>query len=242
MGKFLTKFDELRYFCEVPPNSSAAAYPLLLSAAIGDVEDDLYLKYSYYSPANTLLGTGSSSITGTWTNSVIHFNVRDIVGVYDRETVKYFTTYIETGSGEVVSDTIRVNIQNTCTQPIYLLGRNSLGGALGWMFEVNQEYSFDYANKIKAKRLSLQTDHLTLNEWEGLQDFITLGDEYRVNIQEFTSATIKTSARIGQQLYVIDTAGNKIGVTSISVKNKTFTKQQKHFFEMEIEYPEVFTV
>jgi hypothetical protein len=108
------------------------------------------------------------------------------------------------------------------------------------MFDVDQDYTFDYGNSIKAKRQVLKTNNLTINEWESLQDFISLGEVYRNNIVEFSSTTIKTSSRIGQQAYVISSAGVKTGVIVIPTNNSTRTRQIKHYFEIEIEYPEEF--
>jgi hypothetical protein len=110
------------------------------------------------------------------------------------------------------------------------------------MFDISQEQGYDNANGIKAKRHGLFTNHLTLNQWEALQDFITLGETYRNNITEFTSATIKTSSRIGQQLYVVDADGAKIGVIASPTGNSTFTRQVRHLFNLEIEYPEEFAL
>jgi hypothetical protein len=110
------------------------------------------------------------------------------------------------------------------------------------MFDVNQEYTFDYGNGRKAKRLVLTTVNLTINEWESLQDFITLGEVYRENIVEFTSTTDATSRRIGQQVYVLNQDGTKIGVIALPTRNTTRTKQIRHIFELEIEYPEEFAV
>lgn len=232
MAKFLSKFTRPKIW---------EGYPYLLSAAVGDVEDNLILTLKGYNVAGALLATNQST-SEAFTNSVVHWNVSQVYGTFEA-TIKTITAYVETVPGEVITDTLTFDVildDDICSNPIMLLGRNSLGGSHQWMFDFSQEYTFDYGNNIKAKRLGLNAANLTLNEWEALQDFITLGTEYRVNITEFTSSTIKTSARIGQQLYDVDEDGNKIGVTSVSVKNKTLTQQVKHRFEMTIEYPEIF--
>jgi hypothetical protein len=141
-----------------------------------------------------------------------------------------------------LSETIPVELEGACRNPIMLIGRNSLGGVLQWLFDYSQEYTFDYGNGLKAKRLVLNANGLTINEWEALQDFITLGQVYKNNIVEFTSLTNKTSTRVGQQVYVLNSDGSKTGVIVIPTRNSTETKKIKHFFEIEIEYPQTFTV
>jgi len=138
------------------------------------------------------------------------------------------------------TEELTIDIRDAGCRPIMLLARNSLGGALQWLFEVDQEYSYDYGDNIKAKRKVLRANNLTLNEWDAVNDFITLGQVYRNNIVEFSSTTIKTSSRVGQQVYVVETDGTKTGVVVIPTKNNTNTRRLNHIFELEIEYPEIF--
>ena len=147
-----------------------------------------------------------------------------------------------TTENDEISETIPVTLEEVCRNPIMLIGRNSLGGVLQWLFDYSQEYTFDYGNGVKAKRLVLTADGLSLNEWEALQDFITLGQVYKNNIIEFTSDTNKTSSRVGQQVSVLAQDGTQKGVIVIPTRNSTQTKNIKHFFEIEIEYPQTFTV
>lgn len=146
------------------------------------------------------------------------------------------------GSPATKTESLIIDYRESCKNGIMLLGRNHLGGVIQWLFEYSQEYTFDYGNDRKARRMVLHTDSLTINQWEALQDFITLGQVYRDNILELTSDTIKTSTRVGQQVYIIEQDGTKTGVIVIPTKNQTKTKKYSHEFEIEIEYPEVFAV
>jgi hypothetical protein len=229
-SSFLTKFTRPKMW---------DGYQFLLSAAVGDVEDDLILTLKGYNGAGTLLATNQST-AAAFTDKVVNFNVSEVYG--ELTNVKYITAYVESATGEILTDTITIDVEQPCANPIYLMGRNSLGGVIQWMFDVNQEETFDYANDIKAQRQTLFATNLTDNQWTAIQDFITLGQTYRNNIAEFTSANIKTSTRIGQQIYTVDTEGNKIGVIALPTQNSTLTKQVKHFFTLEIEYPEAFAV
>ena len=233
MAAFLTRFTRAKIWED---------YPWLLSCAVGDLEDDLILTLKGYNVADTLLATNQSTAT-SFTDSVVSFDVSNVYGTF-QDSLSYMTAWVESTTGEVLTDTLTIDVVHSddiCSNPIMVMGRNSLGGVLQWMFDYNQEYSFDYGNNIKAKRLILNTNDLIINEWEALQDLITLGPEYRVSITEFTSSTIKSNARIGQQIYVVSNAGVKTGVLVLPTRNKTLTKQIKNTFEVEIEYPEVFT-
>jgi hypothetical protein len=231
---FLTKLDRPKMW---------EGYPFLLSAVIG-TEDSLYMDVKSYTASGSMVAHATSTSTA-YENKVVNFNVTEIYGAASLTSVEYFLVYLVTDLGEILTDSFRIDFvasDDICDNPILLMGRNSLGGVLTWMFDYNQEYGFDFSNKIKSKRLTLTTSHLTLNEWESLQDFITLGEEYRISIIEFTSSTIMTSARVGQQLYVVDTDGNKVGVNIVPSRSKTFTRYTKHTLELEIEYPETFAL
>lgn len=134
-----------------------------------------------------------------------------------------------------------VIVKEPCENPVMLMGRNYLGGLFTWMFSYSQDYTYVYEDGKKAKRAVLFAENLTLNEWESLHDFFSVGEIYKRNIVEFTNATLLTSKRIGSQVYQIDQDGNKLGVIVIQTGNSTRTRQTKHTFTIEIEYPEIFT-
>jgi hypothetical protein len=213
-----------------------AGYPFLLSAVVGDIEDELNLILKKYDVSNVLLSTEEST-SDNFENSVATWDLNEI-GTFTN--VSYLKVYVETSVGEDLTDELTIDYLEACQNPIYILGRDSVGGHLQYLFHTNQEYNFDYGNNIKAARKVMTAVNLTANEWLAFQDWITLGDVYKNNIVELTSDTIKTSTRVGQQVYVVDTDGSKIGVVVIPTKNKTLTKQTRHVFELEIEYPENF--
>lgn len=220
--KFLTKFDRPIMW---------VGYPFLLDIIINeDVSSNVYI-----------IAGGDSTTPTDYSGKIIEFDLNQIV---TDQTVNEFEVVVyEDGSVEdpQLSEVLTIELREACANPIMLLARNSLGGPLQWLFDKSQEYTFDYGDGRKAKRLILTAQNLTINQWEALQDFITLGEVYKNNIVEFTSDTIKTSTRIGQQVYEVDEEGNKIGVIVIPTKNRTETRQIKHEFEIEIEYPETFT-
>lgn len=139
------------------------------------------------------------------------------------------------------SEILTVELRDPCANPIMLMARNSLGGVMQWLFDGEQEYDYDYGDGIKSKRMMLRANNITANQWDALQDFITLGEVYRNNITEYTSSTNKSHTRTGQQVYMIDQAGTKTGVIVLSTINKTNNKRRRHEFELEIELPEILT-
>lgn len=221
-AKFLTKFNKPVMW---------AGYPFLMGIIINE---DV--------PSSVYLTAGSDSTAPTYPSGrLIEFDLNQIVT--DQTVEEFSITVYEDDSTDdpQLSEVLEIELREACDNPVMLLARNSLGGPLQWLFDGSQEYTFDYGDGRKAKRLILTANNLTVNQWEALQDFITLGEVYKNNIVEFTSATIKTSTRIGQQVYVVDADGDKIGVVVIPTKNRTETRQIKHQFEIEIEYPEFFT-
>lgn len=222
--KFLTRLDRPVMW---------RGYSFLISAIL-ETSDNLQISITS-SIGDAIIGTGGLN------NGILLFDINAMLTL--SQAMETLTFQVRKDSDQsAITEQITIELRDPCENPILLVGRNSLGGPLEWMFDINQEYTFDYGNGRKAKRLVLTAVNLTINQWEALQDFITLGEVYRNNIVEFTSATIKTSTRIGQQLYIVDSDGNKIGVIAIPTKNKTRTKQIKHIFEIEIEYPEEFSV
>lgn len=218
--EFLTKLDNPVMW---------RGYPMLLSAIISeDVGSDVYL-----------FAEGDMSLPGDYSGKQIAFDLNEII---TDQTPSEIDVVIgqETSGGDDISETLTVKIREACDNPVMLIGRNSLGGFIQWMFDVNQEYSFENADGVKSKRLLLYTDDLTLNEWEALQDFITLGEVYKNNIVELTADINKTSTRVNNQVYVIGTDGSLIGVIVQPRMPTTQTQQNRHTFELEIEYPEIF--
>lgn len=159
---------------------------------------------------------------------------------FDNATDKEFTLrcYNDTEAA-ASSEAKTIELRDSCANPVLLMGRNSLGGLLFWLFDVTQDYTFNYEDGRKAKRLVLTALNLSINEWEALEDFNSLGTIYRNNITEVTSSTIKTKSVIGQQVYAVNADGTKLGVIVIPNQNLTKTKQVTHSFTLEIEYPEL---
>jgi hypothetical protein len=193
---------------------------------------DTYL--SYLSDATT------TTTPAVQPDRVLTFDLNNLI-VDQTVSSKDIAFYFDNPGSIRYSELMTAQIRDACDNPIMLIGRNSLGGALPWMFDISQEFTFTYDDGVKRKRLSLIAENLTLNEWEALQDFVTLGEVYNNPIVEFSSSVIKTQSRIGSQAYAVDKYGNKTGVIVIPNSNTTNTRQERHVFTLEIEYPETFT-
>jgi len=143
-------------------------------------------------------------------------------------------------NGDVdISETKTILVKEPCDNPVYLFWKNSLGGDSFWLFDGSQDYSF-LVDDFKAKRLMLFEENINLNEWEAINEVNTVGQRYVPALIELTDDVNKTSARVDNQLYVIDEDGNKLGVVNINQENSTRTRQFKHFISVLIEYPEIF--
>lgn len=209
-------------------------WPFTLSMIISDAltgSSKFIVTPNGFSAKETTAANISNSVRQLYLTNVDDTNINE---------ASYLTAKLQTNdSGYLdVSESIEIELRDaTDCNNVMLLGRNSLGGALWWMFEINQEYEIIYDNGKKAKQLTLFATNLTVNQWEALQDFMLPNDVFDDTITQFDSTTIKNRTMIGQQLYVIDQSGNKIGVISKPVANRTRTKQIKHTFEIVIEYP-----
>lgn len=127
------------------------------------------------------------------------------------------------------------DVKEACENPVMLFWKDSLGGDAFWLFEHGQEAGYNYSGSKKAKRMTLFAEHLTLNEWEALNELNTLGEVYANRI---TDSSIKSHTRDGAQVYIIDTSGNKTGVIVIPTNSVINTKDEVHSIEIEIEFPE----
>jgi len=219
LPKFLTKLDTPVMWRDYPFYLSLIVPETLTAStefyAIGDVVD--------------VIGTAQDN-----SESILTVNLAGS----DVEGGDEFDIYLrDTSDDSAQSETKTVEVMDACDNPIMLMARNSLGGILQWLFEYSQEESFNFNKGIKNRRQVLTANGLTYNQWIALHDFLTLGDVYRDNIVQFSSTTIKTQTRIGQQVYVVEPDGTKTGVLVIPKELKTNTKQKFHKFEIEIEYP-----
>lgn len=150
------------------------------------------------------------------------------------------TSVTDEGTDAQLSETKTINILEDCKNIVMLQWRNSQGGPECYPFTYTQEYTWDYSGGKKAKRLTLYADNLTLNQWEAIQGLNTNGAVYQTNITELTTSVNRTSTKIGQSVYVLNSDGTKTGVVVISQSNTTQTKQQRHSAIVTIEYPELF--
>lgn len=140
----------------------------------------------------------------------------------------------------ILSETLTCEIRDACNNPILLWWRNSLCGDAWWMFEINQEYTYRYDKNRKCKRYKLFADNLTLNQFDALNELITLGEVYEPAITELTPSVNKSQARIGSQVYMIDSTGKKTGVIVIPNEVVTLTSKSRHKMQITIELPEIY--
>lgn len=227
---FLTKLERLKLW---------RGYPLMISAIIGDnVTSQVYFSIQYFDGDGNIVGS-QGTVEDTYTGKILEVIPSNILAVPDDAVSGriWITNYDD---NVLLTDYLYFDIEDACDNPIYLIARNSLGGVIQWVFDGSQDRGFNYDNDVKSASYTLFAENLTINEWNALQDFIGLGSVYRENITEFTASTIKTSSRVGQQVYAVDADGNKVGVIVRVSSPSTMTKNVKHEFSIDIDYPEEF--
>ena len=138
---------------------------------------------------------------------------------------------------EDYTEELTFSVVDPCKNPVMLFWKNSLGGDSFWLFEHDQEVSYNLSDS-KAKRMILSANNLTANEWETLNELNHLGTVYKQNIIQLTSTVDKSHTRDGTQVYMVEKDGTKTGVIVIPTNNVMFTRMERHQFQIEIELPE----
>jgi len=231
LASFVTKYSRPKVW---------RGFPFLISVIVGDLGSLSVLNVNYLDADGNSVGTDNSDNVPDVDGAFYSFDITKILAIPDDAKTVVLRYVALTGVVEVIEE-FECDVVDTCENPIMLIARNSLGGIFQWVFDGNTERTFDYGNDLKASRRVLFAEDITENEWNALQDFIKLGEVYKDNIVELLATTNKTSTRIGHQVYTVDEDGNKLGVLVIPTRNRTETRQRKHKFELEIEYPEEFT-
>ncbi len=147
------------------------------------------------------------------------------------------TTYSETS---VLFSALRCNLIRCTKNALTLVWRNSLGGQSSFTFNFNQDYLFKYQEPFKNKFLIIYDNDLSFSQYLALNELFNLGQVYQTPLIELTASVNKTEARIGQQVYIIDSSGNKTGIIVILQENKTMTKRNRHNIVIPVELPEIF--
>jgi hypothetical protein len=185
------------------------------------------------------------STTDTALPATADVMVRITAGVVNANAKTLEITLLDASDDSAVSSTLKVDVKEPCSNPVHLFWNNSLGGDSYWQFEYNQELEVGFKDKTKASRLTLFAHHLLIDEWMALNELLVPDDAYPVNITNLgvDNETIQTHYRDGQQIYMVNAAGDtKIGVISIPAGMKTTTRKLRHMLEIEIELPTTFTV
>lgn len=226
-GVFLTQFSRPKIWIGLP---------FSLSALIGDIEETVYAVVEGHDVTGATLATATSA-GGTFQNSVMAINVPLIYG--SLTGVAYVNVWVKTIHEEIVSAVLRCDVVTPCANPVMLYWRNTLGGDAFWCFDFAQEYRFTYKDQ-KIKRMTLFAEHLTSNQWDGIEELNTLGEVYEPALIELLSTTNKLQVRTGQQVYVI-TSSARTGVVVVPTENLSNTRKQRHRMIVSIDFPEKLT-
>lgn len=223
-ARFLTEKTRLKVWRSWPFTLS-----ILLNNSSGDGVDITVT-------GNDSLNTQTSPSVGDETNRLYRFNIG---GITWSSFVNDKSLLIE-AIGPDIQISINADLIDACDEAIMLCFRNHLGGDSWFMFDGSQDISYTDDNGSKVKRLLLTAENITEEDWEELNDLITYGAEVKENIVEILSTTNKTKRRVNQQVYKVDQDGTKTGVIIIPRQTGTISRQVKHRFEVEVEFPEHF--
>jgi hypothetical protein len=228
LKKFLTVFERPKIW---------RGYPATLSFIFPSGINYNVIR-TQHNAAGTTVASGTEFMTGASDPDSGHVNRLNLLYnfaiVDEAKTFKVNFDILGVAHTEILT----FDVEDVCNNPVMLVWKNSLGGDSFWMFEHSQEAGYNLSGSKKAKRMTLFAEHLTLNQWEALNELNTLGEVYAENIIEFTSSVNKTHKRDGAQVYVLDASGNKTGVIVIPTTSVINTKDETHSIEIEIELPQ----
>ena len=137
-------------------------------------------------------------------------------------------------------ESIRGDVMDCTKNPVTVMWRNKLGGESSWTFNINQDYVQKLQDPFVNNWKTVYDLDLTLGQFNALNELFGIGQVYQTPLVELTTSIDKTEARYGQQVYIVDSNGNKTGVIVIGQENKTQTKREKHNFQATLELPEIF--
>lgn len=148
---------------------------------------------------------------------------------------QFYTLFTEV----TVSEEKSIDVIEPCNE-VQLTWKNSLGGDECYPFQNRQNINWSFGTEKKAKRLTLFAEQLRIDQWEAIQGLNTVGDTYRTPIIEMTTALIRTMARRGQDVRILNADGTQIGVIAIPQNNPSNTERVLHNANVVIELPELF--
>lgn len=186
------------------------------------------------------LESGFGSVSGdTFQPDRVH---RLSVGTIHADAVEILLS-LESAAVQITEE-ITIKVKDHCEVPILLFWKNCLGGDQFWLFDESQEYEHTYPSGRKVKRIQLFSDNLTLDEWDGLNDMHSVTDIIASNIvdYELSNTVDKTHFRNDQQVFIISSDAEKVGVITVASGDETKTIYKKHAIQVTIELPEFFTV
>jgi hypothetical protein len=229
LAQFLTKFTR---------PSIWRGYPFSISTITSDnVSTNSNFRVEYFDATGSTI---SNNVVTKVANAgkLIRFSPSNALAI-PSNAVTAQIRYEKTGI-VVLSQTITCEIKDSCSNPIHLYWRNSLGGDAFWMFDFNQNYSYRYDNGRKAERYVLFASNLRDDEFDAISELNTIGEVYDVAYTELTTSVNKSQARIGSQVYMMDATGKKTGVIVIPTEVSTKTKFSRNKIQITIELPEIY--
>lgn len=166
--------------------------------------------------------TKAMASTAGWTCVVGDPNVNTIIAVADSGAGA------RTGQIEGLDTTdIEVEVLPECTNPIYLKWINDLGGTSTWLFSYNQVYGLSPQMLWRDKKLTVNADILSFEQWKMLEELNKDGIEYGEN------------KKSGALCVDFTDESNPINVFVEPQDDETMTKMSRHNFNIILRYEKI---
>jgi hypothetical protein len=229
---WLTRFETPSYW---------RGFPFSLSFIWPSTIPDIDRKVIQYDSQGDEISTDITNLTSEVDK--IH---RMSLGSINANTKRIVVTLIDGSvSGEVpILADLEIDAKDPCDSQVLLFWKNTLGGDAFWMFDESQEYEWTYPNGKKVKRMRLFSDNLKIKDWDAINELNSASEVINYNIVDYEMSDVinKTQFRNDNQVYIISSDGEKVGVIVVPTGNQTKTIYKKHAIEITIELPELFLV
>lgn len=137
------------------------------------------------------------------------------------------TIFLKSALDNTVYRVFNIKILPECLNPVYLKWINDYGGISTWLFSYNQLYSLSPQLLWRDKTLTVETNILSFQQWQMLQELNKDGIEYGDNE--------KSGA------YVVDFTDEAypVNVFCLPENADTMTKMAKHNFTLSFRYAQL---
>lgn len=240
---FFTEDSDSMFLRRMVKLSYWRGYPFTVSFIWPEAISTIDRRVKQYDSEGTLLDDATETLEGGGSGPFIMDRVHRLALGTILDDTHEIKLSLESAS-VAITEELTIKVKDPCENPVYLFWKNTVGGDSFWLFDETQEYEFTYPSGRRVNRLKLSADILTVDEWQALNEMLSASEVIASNIVDYEMSNIidKTHFRNDNQVYIISTDSEKLGVIAIPQGANTNTGWRKHMFEVVIELPELFTV